>query len=246
MKMRSRLLILLGLVASVAAAQFTSVAQEVLLLAPQLKDFAGSRQNFERLAAGLTSGKTIMLSSITSDGTREEIIFTPARPMPAAEAARRLESAREALLARGIASSSTRDIAAILMGGTLHTPNGAMRVAPMIAAADPAKPLVFSVHNFAGSPANYRMLMRGLTLASVVTLTDPADRRVRVSFTLPGAARSEEQARQALVAASELLASFGIYDPTLEEVRAALIGGTAETTWGKKVLLRGVLEAPEK
>lgn len=226
-----RLIFLLILLAGNAAAQYT----------PQLEAFAGSKANFASLTGGLEAGKTIMLSTITTDGMREEVIFTPQRPLPAADAARLLEAARAALVAHGIASPTPRQIGAVLMGGNLATPKGPVPVAPMIAPANPAKPLVLSVHNFAGSPANYRNLMRGLTQATTVTLTDAADRSVKLSFTPPGAALTAEQARQTLLAASELLASFGIFDPTLEELRASFIGGTAETPRGKKVLLRGVL-----
>jgi len=124
MKTPLRFLILLGFVASVAAAHGAAPLQEILALAPELQDFAGSRQNFESLAGGLTSGKTIMLSTITPDGMREEVIFTPARPMTAAETARVLEAARVGLAARGIASPDPRDIGAVLMGGMVATPKG--------------------------------------------------------------------------------------------------------------------------
>src|SRR4026207_343018 len=126
MKTPLRFLILLGFVASVAAARGAAPLQEILALAPELQDFAGSRQNFESLAGGLTSGKTNMLSTITLDGMRGEVIFTPAPPMTGGGTApaRVREAGGGGPAARGIASPDPRDIGAVLMGGMVATPKG--------------------------------------------------------------------------------------------------------------------------
>ena len=227
-----RLVFLLVFLSASVAAQFT----------PQLEAFAGSRANLASLASGLETGNTVMLSTITDDGMREEMMFTPARPMPADQREALLQAARARLLERGIASPTPRQIGAVLMGGTLFLGKGAAQLPAMIAAVNPDKPLMVSVHNFAGSSANYRNLLRGLTRGTTITLADPADRHFKVSFTPLGSALSPEEAKHTLLMASELLASSGIYDPTLDEVRSALIGGIAEDARGRKVVLRGVLE----
>ena len=77
--MRFRVL-LLALWSGVSLAQFTPPAQHVLLLAPQLLAFAGSDANFQSLAAGLTSAKTVTLTTTAADGSREIATFTPAPP----------------------------------------------------------------------------------------------------------------------------------------------------------------------
>jgi hypothetical protein len=46
-----RLILLLALLAGNAAAQYTAPARQVLALAPELEAFAGSKANFESLAA---------------------------------------------------------------------------------------------------------------------------------------------------------------------------------------------------
>lgn len=229
-------------VPSIAAAQFTPTAQELLTLARQLEGFAGSRHNLESLASGLTTGTAVTLTTITPDGMRETVTFTAAAPLPPKETASVLEAARRQLLARGIKAPSGWDIALVLMGSAAITPSGPARMPGLLAPAKAEKPFTISLHQFAGSPANYKSLMTGLTQGWTVTLTDPADRRSKLRFTPKGALPAEE-AKQTLLLASELLVAQGIQDPTLEEVRAALVGGTVETAAGKKVPLRGVLQA---
>ncbi len=238
-----RYLIALALVTSGGAgAQLAPAAQEVLLLAPQLQAFAGSAANFESLAGGLRVGFPVMLSTLAADGTREIVEFMPAQPLSAAETVRVMEGARQALLAQGIAAPSAWDIGVALMGGTLATASGAVKMPGLVASADPDKRLVFSVRSFAGSPANYKSLVAGLSQGRPVTLVTPGTRRDRLTFTPPGVPLSADETKQTLQLAAELLASQGIEDPTSEQLRAALIGGAVATPSGAKVLLRGVLE----
>jgi hypothetical protein len=75
---------------------------------------------------------------------------------------------------------------------------------------------------FAGSAANYRSLMRGLTHGSPVTLADPVDARFRARFT-PQCVLSEAEARQVLIAAAERLAAQHVGDPAVDELRAAVV-----------------------
>ncbi len=225
-----------------AGAQLAPAAHEVLLLAPQLQAFAGSATNFESLAGGLRVAFPVTLSTIAADGTREIVQFTPAQPLSAQETVRVMEGARAALLAHGIAAPGAWDIGVALMGGTLATRSGAVKMPGLIASADPDKRLVFSVRSFAGSPANYKRLVAGLSQGRPVTLITPGARRDRITFKPPGAPLSADETRHALQLAAELLASQGIEDPTPEQLRAALIGGAVATPSGAKVLLRGVLE----
>ncbi|HVL35013.1 MAG TPA: hypothetical protein VM489_05005, partial [Burkholderiales bacterium] len=122
----------------------------------------------------------------------------------------------------GIAVPGAWEIAIVLAGGVLATPAGPARVPALIEPADAAKPLVLAVRGFAGSAANYRSLMRGLTEGTAVSLVGADERRLR--FVPPGGTRPAAHAHRILVAASDALAARGIYDPRPEEVRAALFG----------------------
>ena len=205
-----------------AVAQYSPAASEVLALAPQLEGFAGSKANFERLAAGLRAGRQVSLVSITPDGMREIVSFTASKPLSAEESARVLESARYHLLDRGLAAPSGWDIALVLMGHMDITPSGPVQQPGLLAPADPRKPMVLSLRNFAGSAGNYRSLMRGLTQRRMVTLADPVHTRFRERFT-PQCALPETVAREVLVAAAERLAEQRVGDPMIDELRAAVV-----------------------
>lgn len=217
-----RLILLVLLLAGNAAAQYSPAASEVLARAPRLEAFAGSKANFESLAAGLRVGRQVTLVTITPDGMREIVYFTAANPLSAEESARVLENARYHLLDRGRAMPSGWDIARVLMGHMDITPSGPVRQPGLLAPADPRKPMVLSLRPFAGSPANYRSLMRGLTQGSPVVLADPVDARFKERFT-PQCALSDAEARQVLIAAAERLARQHIGDPAVDELRAAVV-----------------------
>jgi hypothetical protein len=217
-----RWILLLVVLAWPAAAQCSPLAQELLALAPQLEVFAGSKANFESLASGLRAGRQVTLVSITPDGMREIVSFTAAKPLSAEESARVLENARYHLLDRGRAAPSGWDIALVLMGHMDITPAGPVQQPGLLAPADPRKPVVLSLRAFAGSAANYRSLMLGLTQRSMVTLADPVDFRFKARFT-PQCALPEAEARQVLIAAAERLAAQGRGDPMIDELRAAVV-----------------------
>jgi hypothetical protein len=151
-----------------------------------------------------------------------------------------LEAARQQLIARGIAAPGAAQIAAVLLGGPLSTPSGVLKVAGLVAPADPKAPFAVTQRPFAGSSDNYRNLVQGLGGGTAVILTTPG--KAAVTFTAPGGPLSAEEVKQTLQLASNLLALHGISDPTPEQLRAALVGGTVAAASGEKVQLRGVLE----
>jgi hypothetical protein len=217
-----RWIFLLVLLAGNAAAQYTVPAREVLALAPKLEAFAGSKANFESLASGLRAAKTVRLVTITPDGMREIVSFTADKAMSAEDTARVLENARYHLLERGLAGPSGWDIALVLMGHMDISPSGPVRQPGLLAPADPRKPMTLSLRPFAGSAANYRSLMHGMTEGGVVTLADPVDRRLKARFR-PRCVLPENEARQVLLAAAENLAAQGIGDPLINELRGAVV-----------------------
>jgi hypothetical protein len=92
----------------------------------------------------------------------------------------------------------------------------------LLVAADPRKPMVLSLRPFAGSAANYRSLMSGLTRGTMVTLADPVHVGFRERFT-PQCVLPEAEAREVLIAAAERLAAQHIGDPMIGELRAAVM-----------------------
>jgi hypothetical protein len=154
---------------------------------------------------------------------RETVSFTASEALTALDTARVLENARYHLLERGIAAPSGWQLALVLMGSSDITPQGPVRRPGLLTPANPQRAIVVALRGFAGSPDNYRSLVRGLTEGRTVTLADPVDRRLRLRFT-PQCSVPEAEARQVLLAASERLAARGIGDPLVQEVAEALAG----------------------
>lgn len=125
-------------VAAAAAAQSTQVqlgtqpALEVQRLAPQLVAFAGGDVNFNNLVNGLALGLPVTLSSATAPGVTQVVTFTPAGTMSVSQIAQLLESARQSLIARGIAAPSAEQLGAVLAGGTLTTALGGTQVTGLV------------------------------------------------------------------------------------------------------------------
>jgi hypothetical protein len=106
----------------------TPASQEVQGLAPQLVPFAGSDANFQNLVNGLSQGVPVTLTTVTTDGFLQTVTFTPVNALSNIEIARTLETARQQLIARGIANPTAEQIGVALAGGNLPTPSGATPV----------------------------------------------------------------------------------------------------------------------
>ena len=223
----------------------TNAAQQVRLLAPQLVAFSGSTANFQNLANGLVAGTPITISGVTPDGLQQTVTITPTGPMSATQAAQTLESARQLLIARGIAQPTAQQIGVALTGGTLPTALGVSQVPGALTgtintAALQVQQQPAAVAPFGGSAANFQSLNAGLQSGGTVALN--AANGQPLTFAVPGGAMSPAQASQSMQLASQLLFSQGITNPTPEQIRAALIGGTVANGAGSNVQLRGVLE----
>ena len=91
--------------------------------------------------------------------------------------------------------------------------------------------------SFAGSSANLESLAAGLRRGSSVTLTEGT---TRVDFVPPTRPMGYGNVTRALDLARRQLSAAGISNPTPEQLRAAMIGGTVSTANGN-VALQGVL-----
>ena len=109
-----------------------SPALEVQRLAPQLIAFAGGDANFQNLVNGLASGTLVTLSTGT-----QVVSFTPAGKMTTLQIAQTLESLRQSLIQRGIATPTAQQLAIALAGGALPTALGTTQVNGVIATTTP-------------------------------------------------------------------------------------------------------------
>jgi hypothetical protein len=110
-------------------------ALEVQRLAPQLVAFAGGDVNFNNLVNGLALGLPVTLTTASAPGVTQVVTFTPAGTMSVSQIAQALESARQSLIARGIATPTAEQLGAVLAGGTLSTALGATPVTGLVSTA---------------------------------------------------------------------------------------------------------------
>jgi len=238
-----------------ALAQTTSVTfspstQQVQFVAPQLISFAGSTGNFESLVSGLTTGTAVTLATVGADGALQVVTFTPAKAVPPGDAARLLETARQNLIARGVAAPTGAQIAASLMGGTITTVSGTSTLTGVLTgtSSSPTPVLVSTgaaalqsgTANPNLSPAQLAAVRNALATGTGVTLTT-AGTNQNVLFSPTGVRLSDFEVNQALQLAATLLAQQGVLNPTPDQLRAALFGGTIIAN-GASFLVQGVLQ----
>lgn len=137
MQKRLSLLAFLALVVPAVALSQTAVVQspaslEVLRLAPQLVAFAGSEANFQSLVNGLAQGLPVTLVTATPDGFTQTASFTPSGTLAPLQVAQTLETARQQLISRGIATPSAQQIGVVLAGGSLPTAAGNVPVTGLV------------------------------------------------------------------------------------------------------------------
>lgn len=225
----------LSLVAGARAQTPLFEAQQVQLLAPQLVQFAGSPGNFESLVSGLTAGTPVTLTTIGADGLMQIVTFLPAATMSAANAARALEAARQNLISQGIATPNAQQLAQALLGSSASTLQVRNEFIPASIAGNSTLNL---------SASNLQALRTALAQGTAATLSATTATGVTqtTTFTAPGGPMNDFQVTQALQLASTLLAQQGIFNPTPEQLRAALVGGNLVTSGGTSVPVQGVLQ----
>lgn len=169
--------------------------------------------NLQNLLAALTSGGEATLITPLRSGMLQVTSFQPGGRMSAPDAVVAIDRARAQLQSLGEQQPTAEQIARMLAGGPIEVPSGRIHAAGMLAAA--------------GRPATIRsqIVAAGTPLPSIVTPSAAA------GGTAPaGPVPARELALQQL-------ASFGILNPSEEQIRTALVGGTLVT-------LNGVYELP--
>ena len=215
------------LAAAAQAQQAPSPARQVELLAPQLVGFSGSAANFESLVNGLAQGTPVTLTQVGADGAVQVVTFVVDTTMSPADAARALEAARQRLIAQGISAPTPEQIALSLDAASLQVRN--------VAATPPSASAGASANL---SPVALQAVRNALARNTAVTVPGASG---EVTFDPPGRPLSDVEVNQALQLAALLLAQQGIFDPTPEQLRVALAGGTLGTAAGGAAI-RGVLQ----
>jgi hypothetical protein len=242
---------MLLLSASAYAQTQTLSTQQVQLLGPQLVLFAGSPANFDSLVTGLTTGAPVTLNTVTADGSLQVVTFVPGTRLTPTDAARILETVRQNLIARGIATPTGDQIAAALLGGTLTTPSGTSPIAGLLTGSTVPAPIQVrttsaltpgSTSSANLTTAELQAIRNALASGSGLALVNGTRTGQTVLLPQTGLAMNETEIAQSLQLATVLLAQQGILDPTADQLRAALFGGTLVTSAGRTIPLQGVLQ----
>ena len=241
-------------VPALAQTTFSPTTQQVQLLAPQLIPFSGSTGNFESLVAGLTTAAPVTLATVGTDGTLQIVTFTPGTALAAPDAARLLEAARQNLIARGIAAPTGQQIAAALMGGNVAAPAGTSAINGVLTGTA-VSPTPVTVRTDTSvlqgttpgsnlSAAQLQAVRNALSSGVGVTLatSGAGGTPQNVTFAPTGGRLTDFEVNQALQLAGTLLAQQGVLNPTADQLRVALFGGTLPGLNGGSVLLQGVLQ----
>ena len=139
----ARLFLFAALLApAIAAAQTTTTTTTVIgvpaslqvsRIAPQLVNFAGGQVNFDSLVNGLALGTPVELSTALANGQVQVTTFTPQATLTPLQIAQALETARQSLISRGIATPNSQQLAISLTGGSLPTQTGNVQVTGVLA-----------------------------------------------------------------------------------------------------------------
>jgi hypothetical protein len=171
--------------------------------------------NLQSLFAGLTQGTEVTLVTPLANGMAEVTSFSPPGRFSAAEAAGALELARQQLAALGVAQPSGQQLAIALVGGTVDIPAGRTQLGGVL------------------PPGTQRPSIRSQLVA--------AGALPQGQLPGAGAALTHAEVAQALQLATQQLALHGIVNPTAEQIRIAMFGGTLTPPSGPMVLLPGVV-----
>lgn len=232
-----------ALAQSVLLTSPSSSTQQVQLLAPQLVAFAGSSGNFQSLVTGLTSGAPVTLTTVGADGLLQIVTFLPGTALSPLDAARVLETARQNLIGRGIAAPTAQQLAASLMGGTIATPSGTVPITGLLTGTTtPLTPVQVRTESTLAQRPDLVALRNALAAGSGITLVNTDGTGRNVTFPQTGKRMSDFEVNQSLQLAAALLAQQGILNPTADQLRVALFGGSIVTASGNAVPLQGVLQ----
>ena len=182
------------------------LAAAVLVLSASVARAQYVDPNLQNLLAGLMNGGDVTLITPLTTGMLQVTSFRMPVRMAAADAAAYVDRARQELSVLGVAQPSAEQIARMLAGGPLEVPAGRFTVPGLL--------------NLSGIPA--------VLVSQVVAAGTP--------IAGYGSAAAGGSAPAAPVPAREAalrqLAGLGILNPSEDQIRTALVGGTLTTVNG--------------
>ena len=174
-----------------------------LLAAACLAHAQSPDENLQKLQSALTTGSETTLVTPLRSGMLQVTTFQPGTRLTSAQAAQLINQARDSLRALGEPQPTAEEIARMLAGGPIELPSGRIQTAGMLPSA--------------GWPATIQ--------SQVMMATAP----VPASAAAGGSAAPTNSAREEAI---RELADLGIINPSEEQIRAALVGGTITTVNG--------------
>lgn len=189
----------------------------VALAAVAFEAWAQAEANLQSLFLALTQGTEATLVTPLPNGMAEVTSFTAPARLSAADAAGALERARQQLAALGVAQPSGQQLAIALVGGTVDIPTGRTQLGGVL-------------------PADAG---RGMIRTQVVAAGALPQGQIPGAA---GAALTHAEVAQALQLATQQLALHGIANPTADQIRIAMFGGTLTPPSGPAVVLPGVVQ----
>ena len=169
--------------------------------------------NLQNLLTGLTSGTPVMLVTPLVNGMQQVTSFQPGTRLSPADANAMIEQARGELRVYGESQASAEEIARMLAGGPIEVPAGRIQAPGILVAR--------------GYPAS----IRSQIVAAGTPIMNPS---AAAGGSAPAAPAAPVAAREM---ALQQLAALGILNPSEDQIRTVMAGGTITT-------LNGVYQLP--
>ena len=161
--------------------------------------------NLQKLQSALTTGSETTLVTPLRSGMLQVTTFNPGTRVAPEQAAQLINQARDSLRALGEPQPTAEEIARMLAGGPIELPAGRIQTAGMLPSA--------------GWPATIQ--------SQVMMATAPVP--AAGASAAAGGSASDNSAREQAI---RELADLGIINPSEDQIRAALVGGTISTVNG--------------
>lgn len=174
-----------------------------LLTAACLAHAQAPDPNLQNLQSALESGSETTLVTPLRSGMLQVTTFQPGTRLSPQQASQMINQARDSLRALGEPRPTAEEIARMLAGGPIELPGGRVQTAGMLPSA--------------GYPATIR------SQVMVATAPVPGGASAAAGGSAPASAR-EEAIRE--------LADLGIINPSEDQIRTALVGGSITTVNG--------------
>jgi hypothetical protein len=181
-----------------------------VVFASSLAQAQVSDPNLQNLLSALTSGSETTIVTPLSSGMLQVTRFNPGARLTPTDASMVVNLARDQLQAMGEPQPSAEEIARMLAGGPIELPGGRFQAGGILRAS--------------GHPAAIRsqVVAAGTPLPGTTAATSASGSSAPASSTV---AAAREQALQQL-------AALGIINPSEDQIRTALVGGTISTLNG--------------